>query len=71
MPKSVQPKAKADIHEIWMAATRADADKSFDTFLEKYSPKYPEACKCLSERSVKAFNYPQFFDSFQIQGECQ
>lgn len=35
MPKSVQPKAKADLHEIWMAATREDADKAFDNFLEK------------------------------------
>ena len=49
MPKSVQSKAKADIHEIWMAATREDANKAFDTFLEKYSPKYPEACKCLEK----------------------
>jgi transposase-like protein len=47
MPKSIQPKAKADIHEIWKAATREDANKAFDTFLEKYGPKYPEACKCL------------------------
>ena len=49
MPKSVQPKAKADIHEIWMAATREDANKAFDTFLEKYGPKYPEACDCLKK----------------------
>ncbi len=49
MPKSVQPKAKADIHEIWMAATREDANKAFDTFLEKYGPKYPEACECLKK----------------------
>ena len=49
MPKSVQPKAKADIHEIWMAATREDANKAFDTFLEKYTSKYPEACKCLEK----------------------
>ena len=49
MPKSVQPKAKADIHEIWMAATREDATKAFDTFLEKYGPKYPKACDCLKK----------------------
>ena len=47
MPKSVQPKAKQDIHEIWMAETRADATKAFDTFLDKYEVKYVEACKCL------------------------
>jgi putative transposase len=49
MPKSVQPKAKADIHEIWMAATREGANKAFDTFLEKFGLKYPEACECLKK----------------------
>lgn len=49
MPKSIQPKAKADIHEIWMAETRQNAKDAFDTFLEKYEAKYPEACKCLKK----------------------
>lgn len=49
MPKSVQPRAKADIHEIWMAETRADAVKAFDAFLEKYRAKYPTACECLEK----------------------
>jgi len=49
MPKSVQPRAKADIHEIWMAETRADAVAAFDTFLEKYRAKYPAACECLEK----------------------
>ena len=47
MPKSVQPKAKADIHEIWMSDTRAAAEKAFETFLEKYGQKYQAACECL------------------------
>jgi transposase-like protein len=47
MPKSVQLKAKADLHEIWLSDTREKANKAFDTFLEKYSPKYPDACDCL------------------------
>jgi putative transposase len=49
MPKSVQPRAKADIHEIWMAETRKDAAAAFDTFLEKYQAKYPTACECLAK----------------------
>jgi transposase-like protein len=49
MPKSVQPRAKADIHEIWMAETRADAGKAFDAFLDKYRAKYPAACECLAK----------------------
>ncbi len=49
MPKRVQPKAKADIHEIWMAETREDANKAFDHFLEKYGAKYEGACTCLQK----------------------
>jgi len=47
LPKSVQPKAKADLHEIWQAETRESANKAFDHFLEKYGAKYPAACECL------------------------
>jgi putative transposase len=49
MPKSVQPKAKADLHEIWMAETREAAGKAFDAFLEKYQAKYASACQCLAK----------------------
>lgn len=49
MPKSVQPKAKADIHEIWQAETREMGNKAFDHFLEKYGAKYPDACACLKK----------------------
>ena len=47
LPKSVQPKAKSDIHDIWQAETRDAAGVALDHFLEKYEPKYPAACKCL------------------------
>jgi putative transposase len=49
LPKSVQPKAKADLHEIWQAETRETANKAFDHFLEKYEAKYPAACECLKK----------------------
>jgi len=49
MPKSVQPKAKGDLHEIWQAETKDDANKSFDHFLEKYNAKYAAACDCLKK----------------------
>jgi len=49
MPRSVQPKAKADIHEIWQAETREAANQAFDHFLEKYGAKYPAACECLKK----------------------
>ncbi len=47
MPKSVQPKAKLDIQEIWKSPTKEEALKAIDHFVEKYGAKYEKACKCL------------------------
>jgi transposase-like protein len=49
LPKSVQPRAKEAIHEIWMAETREDAFKAFDRFGEMYGAKYPKAWECLKK----------------------
>jgi len=49
MPRSVQPKAKADLHEIWQAETREQANTAFDHFIEKYTAKYEAACECLKK----------------------
>jgi len=32
LPKSVQPKAKQALHEIWRAETKVDAERAFDGF---------------------------------------
>ncbi len=47
LPKSAQPKAKQALHNIWQAATRAEAEKAFDLFIKTYEPKYPKAALCL------------------------
>ena len=49
LPKLSQPKAKAAIHSIWQAETKADAEKAFDLFIETYEPKYPKAGLCLQK----------------------
>jgi hypothetical protein len=49
LPKSVQPKAKADLKDIWMAESRKDAEKAFDRFLAKYEAKYDKAATCLAK----------------------
>ncbi len=49
LPKSQQPKAKAALHEIWMAATRQEAENAFNHFVEVYRPKYPKAVACLEK----------------------
>lgn len=49
LPKSVQPKAKSMLHEIWMAEMRADAEVAFDRFVATLQAKYPKATECLSK----------------------
>ena len=47
MPKSIQPKAKSALHQIWQAATREDAERAFDQFVITYEAKYPKVTNCL------------------------
>ena len=35
------------LHDIWMAATKADAERAFDLFVKAYAAKYPKAVECL------------------------
>jgi len=49
MPKSVQPAAKTDLREIWMAPDRATAETAIATFAEKYAAKYEKAVTCLTK----------------------
>ena len=49
LPKSLQGKAKADLHEIWMAPTRAQAIAAFDHFVKTYGAKYPKATDKLTK----------------------
>ncbi|MCO5200762.1 MAG: transposase [Chloroflexi bacterium] len=41
-PGASSHRAKDDLHQIWMAETRQDAEAAFDLFLEKYGAKYPK-----------------------------
>jgi transposase-like protein len=47
LPKGVQAKAKAMLHEIWQAETKADAERAFDRFVATFEAKYPRAVACL------------------------
>ena len=49
LPKSLQGKAKGHLQDIWMAETRADAEKAFDFFIEAYGAKYDKAVECLTK----------------------
>jgi transposase-like protein len=61
LPKSVSAKAKADLHNIWMAETRKQADKAFDHFTDKYGAKYEKAVACLTidrEPLLRFYDFP-------------
>lgn len=60
LPKRLQPEAKEKIHEIWMAPTRADAEKAFDLFLKTYEAKYPKATQCLAKDREKLLEFYHF-----------
>jgi putative transposase len=57
LPDSIQGKAKAGLKEIWMAETKAQANKAFETFLRDFEAKYPKAVGVLEKdrESLLAF----------------
>ena len=48
-PKALQAKVKADLHNIWMAESRLEAEKALSVFREKYQAKYPKAVERLTK----------------------
>ena len=50
LPKSVQGKAKAGLHEIWMAGDPgSQVGKAFDRFARDFGAKYPKAVAILDK----------------------
>jgi putative transposase len=60
LPKHLQPKAKSDLHQIWMAETREHAHHAFASFVELYEPKYPKAAQCLAKDKEPLLNFYDF-----------
>ena len=60
LPKSGQAKAKQGLHEIWMAGTRAKAERAFDDWLERYDDKYPKATACLARECDELLAFYDF-----------
>jgi transposase-like protein len=61
LPKSLQPKAKAALHEMMAAPDKAECQRLLKVFVEEHQAKYPKATKALSEDSEKLmthFDYP-------------
>ena len=60
LPKSVQPSAKARIHEMYLAPTQKEAFKAYESFLDLYQTTYSKACDCLKKDKDVLFQFYQF-----------
>ena len=60
LPKGQQPAAKAMLHEVWMSATREDAIKAFDRFVEVYGTKWPRVTACLEKDRAELLAFYDF-----------
>ena len=67
----MQPKVKAALHEIWMAATREDAYRALDHTLELFSAKYPKAMECLNKDREELLAFYDFPAEHWIPGESK
>jgi len=60
VPKSMQPKIKAHLQDIWMAESEDSALKAYDLFSKNYEVKYPKAVKCLTKDKDEMLAFYQF-----------
>jgi len=60
MAKSVQPKAKQMLHDIWQADTKAEANKAFDLFVATFEAKYAKATACLAKDREELLTFYDF-----------
>lgn len=61
LPKSVQPKVKAMLHEAMNAPSKKACEKELDAVIEAYGAKYPKLAKCLNtdrEALLTHFDFP-------------
>ena len=60
LPKSVQPKAKQALQEIWQSETTGRAEQAVDVFLATYELKYPKATACLQKDRAELLQFYAF-----------
>jgi len=49
LPKNLHPSAKRGLHEIWMAESKANAEKAMRSFRELFAAKYEKAVLCVEK----------------------
>jgi len=60
LPKRLQPKAKAALHEIMYAENRKDAELARDAFVAGYESKYPKAVESLLRDGAQLLTFFDF-----------
>jgi putative transposase len=60
LPKSIQPKAKSMLHDIYKSPVLEEAKKSYKRFLKTFEAKYPKATECLSKDIDKLLTFYEF-----------
>jgi transposase-like protein len=60
MPKSIQPKAKVKIHDIYLAPTKEQARVAYNSFISLYGKKFPDACERLTKDKDVLFTFYDF-----------
>jgi transposase-like protein len=61
LPKSLQAKAKSELHEIYFSPTKKQAEYAFKRFIDNYGAKYPKAKECLEKDHkalLKFYDFP-------------
>jgi putative transposase len=57
LPKSLQPRAKAALHEMMNAPTKGECEKLVAAFVVKHEPKYPKTTIALATESDKLMTH--------------
>jgi putative transposase len=60
MPKSMQSKAKAHIHDMYRAENKKSALDAYDHFIDVYQDKFPRAVECLKKDKDSLFTFYDF-----------
>ena len=60
LAKGMQPRAKKMLHAIYLAESRAAADKAFDLFLRTFEAKFPKATECLAKDRDELLTFYDF-----------
>jgi transposase-like protein len=60
LPKSMQPKAKSMIKDMYMAPSKEKALEAYSHFVKSFQDKYPKAVNCLTKDKKDLFTFYDF-----------